>query len=524
MNRRSSTDMDIIRERRRMLSERLDAIRNAALGGDQEYLAEITDDKGRIDAAKLDGMIAKMLGALEEYLASEKRELSKEQRQMYEDFLYCLLAGASPITTKYLSLRGVSCCTPDEEDPMETASWDPQPNVRYQDLTETMHKALTCGTVESLLLQELGDDDPVLGLKWGSPEYTSFFRFMSLSVFWLTGERTYLPDEAGMRALPEAVCEEWKQSYWNLLQPERNPVNVWLKRDSDVDIAEQLQIGPQSAANTLKGLEERILWSGAADEASYLKQNGFLDRDSYMEYHTARIAGQDKNLSREEVIALADRCVNARAKSKARQGKLSLEKMLGDEYTDEMIRRREFKNFEDLLYARALEWLGRAEDAATLRGCSAEEAEWLDMAAEVAEHKPTEEELEEAEEWEAFYEEYGKEFDENLAADNFDALVDAENSGIAEMEKAMSIWKERLPEAVQKKLVASYKRFRLLYSAHMKERAEMRENMEWMMEVYLYEKGISAASTKEGYGFVLYQLDRTPALVERQMKKARTLA
>jgi hypothetical protein len=298
-------------------------------------------------------------------------------------------------------------------------------------------------------------------------------------------------------------------------------VDVWLKRTSAVDITEQLQIGPQSAANTLKGLEERILWSGAADEESYLKRSGFSDRESYMEYHTARIAGQDKKLSRAEVIALADRCINARAESKADQGTVSLEKKLRDEYTDEMIERRKFKSFEDMVYARALEWLGRPEDAAALRGCSVEDAEWLDIAAEIEEHEPSEED---EKDWEEFYDDYADDFDENDAADHFDAMLDAEECGIAEMKEALQVWKECMPEKVQKKLVESYKRFRMSYSAHMNDRAQMKEDLEWMMEVYLYEKGISAASTKEGYGFVLYQLDRTPALVERQMKKARTLA
>ena len=239
-----------------------------------------------------------------------------------------------------------------------------------------------------------------------------------------------------------------------------------------------------------------------------------------MEYHTAFLEGQDKDLSREEVIALADRMIRARANTKDVQETPSLESQLRENYTDEMVERRKFKSFEDMLYARALEWLGRDEDAAAIRGVSAEDAQYLDMAAEVEEYIPTQED----EDYSDFVEQMQDGFDGDEAAMFFDDMLEAEEKGIKAMEVAMKGWKETLPEAMQEHLVQAYHRFRLEYSKHLNERAQLKEDFSWMMEVYLYEEGISAASTGMGYGFVLYQLERTPELVARQVKKARTLA
>ena len=518
--RMEDTEMDRIRERRAQLTERLDAIRNAALGCEHGYLKEITDENGVLVEQKVDAMISKMLDAMKRYLASEKRELSEEMRQLYGDFLYCLLVGASPVRTEFLNSRGADCCTVDEEDPMENASWAPHNNETYQDLMDVMRMAFACVDPESLLLQEMGDDDKAAGLKWGGSDYRSFFRYMSLSLFWLKNERSFLPDYEGIAALPEDVREKWKQSYWNLLQSDRNPADEWLKRYSDKNIAKELKIGPQMYANTEEGLKERAKWAGYSDVEEYLKNCGFADKDSYMEYQTAFLEGQDKDLSREEVIALADRMIRARANTKDVQETPSLESQLREDYTDEMVERRKFKSFEDMLYARALEWLGRDEDAAAIRGVSAEDAQYLDMAAEVEEYIPTQED----EDYSNFVEAYADDFDENEAARQFEDMQEAEEKGIKAMEVAMKGWKETLPEAMQERLVQAYHRFRLEYSKHLNERAQLKEDFSWMMEVYLYEEGISAASTGMGYGFVLYQLERTPELVARQVKKARTLA
>ncbi len=520
MEKSRNDEMMTIKARHNMLESRLDAIRNTALGINASYRKEITDDEGRIDMSKAKAFVQGMLNGLAEYLESEKKTLSPQKRTVYEAYLYCVLLGPSVSRTKYLASNnlcdGILC----DEDPMTNESYAPDFSDSFQEIEHELKLAAGCDDIKGLLKQEVGLADFHGRVTPRVLEDSSFFYIMSRGVYWLKSDsgdesanaRTYLASPEKIEALSPEDKDLWKKAYWDLLMTD--PTDVWMETDrNSEETKKSLDLGPKGVPCTEEGLAEQVYWSGCDSEASFLEEGGFKDRQQYLDYYKAYMEGNAEGLTREERIAIVDRM----RKIMGYQPEHLEDALKEYGYTETQWLNRGYGSFDDYLYSQALETLGRCEEAASIRGFdSLEEAEQIDLSCIIDEHSTAEEDM--------TYSDYAEYVDDDYDDDEWNQQGDEEAEGVRMQQEAVARWKDTLPQDARETFCNAYDDFRFGFFSARFDRKEMVEDIHMMLEVALYDRKLSAAGMGEGYGFVLYQLDRMTEGVERQLRKARLMS
>ncbi|MCR5012472.1 MAG: hypothetical protein K6A72_09025 [Lachnospiraceae bacterium] len=265
---------------------------------DGRVLRELLEDgQGSIEIKKVKNLIDELLKAFEKYCGEQKPE--KQQMQLYEDFLYCVLLG--PVVTKAdFSSVDKYVSDDDEGDPKTFLLWNIPKISDWTEILGAVERLHRCKAMVEMVFSEIaGNHDYDV---WSNPcltwesEYQSFFSLMSLICYYLSDQkdRTYLPDYEGMKGLPENEQLRWKELYESCVSNGRDkylPKETgriydpelfrWIEAgDSEIVEKMQLEIRTMTEKDAIDRWgedgfqikEDEPLWSSEEERGDFVKE------------------------------------------------------------------------------------------------------------------------------------------------------------------------------------------------------------------------------------------------------------